>query len=97
MHAGVATFRVRPGRIEEAVRTYLGSVVPALREQRGFEGILVLTDPETEEGFAISLWETEDDAKVFESSGAYKKQVAKLGSLLAEPPARKVYEVSIQM
>ncbi len=42
MHAAVVNFRVRPGRMGEAVRTYVGSVVPAMREQRGFRGTLVL-------------------------------------------------------
>ncbi len=97
MHAGVVGFRVRPGRMEEAVRTYLGSVIPAMREQPGFRSILVLTDPETDEGYTIGLWETKDDAVAFESSGNYQEQIAKLGGLFAEPPVRKVYEVSIQM
>ncbi len=97
MHAGVTTFRVQPDNMGEAVRTCLGSVVPAMRKQRGFSGVLVLTDPESDEGYVITLWETEDDAEAIESSGSYREQVAKLGSLLAEPPARRVYEVSIQM
>ena len=79
------------------MRTYLSSVVPAPREQRGFRGVLVLTDNETDEGYSISLWETEDDAQESESSGIYQKQIAKLGGLLAEVPVRKIYEVSIQM
>ena len=41
MHAGVVNFRVRPGRMGEAVRTYVGSVIPALREEQGFRGVLV--------------------------------------------------------
>ena len=97
MRAGVVTFRVRSGKMGEAVRTYLGSVVPAMREQPGFRSILILTDPETDEGCTVGLWETEEDARVFESSGVYREQIAKLGGLLAEPPVRKVYEVSIQM
>ena len=42
MHAGVVTFRVQPGRMEEAVQIYLGSIVPAMREQRGFRNVLML-------------------------------------------------------
>lgn len=57
----------------------------------------VLTDPETDEDYYIGLWETEDDAGAFESSGNYQEQIARLGGVLAEPPVRKVYEVSIQM
>jgi hypothetical protein len=57
----------------------------------------VLTDNEADEGYSISLWETEDDAEESESSGIYRKQIAKLGGLLVETPVRKIYEVSIQM
>ena len=97
MHAGVTSFRVRPGRMGEAVRTYVGSVIPAMREEQGFRGVLVLTDPETDEGHTIALWETKDDAEALESSGKYHYHVAKLSGVFAEPPVRKVYEVSIQM
>ena len=97
MHAGVLTFRVAPGKTEEAVLIYLGSVVPKMREQRGFRCGLVLSNPEVDAGYTITLWETQDDAEAYESSGAYREQVAKLGDTLAEPPTRKIYEVSIQM
>ncbi len=97
MHAAVVNFRVRPGRMGEAVRTYVGSVLPAMREHRGFRGVFVLTDPETDEGYSIVLWETGDDAGAFETSGAYREQIARLGGVLAEQPVRKVYEVSVQM
>jgi heme-degrading monooxygenase HmoA len=91
------TFRVAPGKTEEAVLIYLGSVVPKMREQRGFRGGLVLSNPEVDEGYTITLWETEDDAEAYESSGVYREQVAKFGNLLAEPPNRRIYEVSMQM
>lgn len=97
MYAGVSPFRVQDGKTEEAVQIYLVSAIPAMREQRGFRGVLVLTDPETGEGYGITLWETEEDAKAFDSSGNYREQVIKLGRLLAESPDRKIYDVSIQM
>jgi hypothetical protein len=40
-HAGAVTLRVRSGKMGEAVRTYLDSVVPAMREQPGFVSILL--------------------------------------------------------
>ncbi len=40
---------------------------------------------------------TEEDAKAYKSSGTYQEQVAKFGNLLAEPPNRELYEVSMQM
>ena len=89
MHAGVLTFRVAPGKMEKAVLIYLGSVVPKMREQRGFRGGLVLSNPEVDEGYTITLWETQDDPETYESSGAYREQVAKRGDTLAEPPTRR--------
>ena len=68
-----------------------------MREQRGFRGEFVLSNPEVDEGYTVTLWEAEEDAEAYESSGAYREQVAKLGTTLAEPPTRKIYEVSIQV
>ena len=95
MHVGVLTFRVRPGKMEKAVLFYLGSVVPKMREQRGFRDGLVLSDPEVDEGCTIALWETEEDAEAYESSGAYREQAAKLGDTLANhPPERSTRSAS---
>jgi heme-degrading monooxygenase HmoA len=91
------TFLVAPGKAEEAVLIYLGSVVPKMWEQRGFRGRLAPSNLEVDEGYTITLWETEEDAEAYESSGVYREQVAKLGDTLAEPPTRKAYEVSLQM
>jgi heme-degrading monooxygenase HmoA len=57
----------------------------------------VLSNLEVDEGYTVTLWEAEEDAEAYESSGAYREQVAKLGATLAEPPTRKIYKVSIQM
>lgn len=97
MHAVVMTFRVAPGKTEEAVLIYLGSVVPKMREQRGFRGGLVLSNAKVDEGYTIALWETQEDVETYERSGVYGEQLAKFGNLLAEPPTREIYEVSLQM
>ena len=57
----------------------------------------MLSNLEVDEGYTVTLWETEEDAEAYESSGAYREQVAKLGDTLAERPTRKIYKVSIQM
>ena len=57
----------------------------------------MLTDSDTDEGCTIGLWETKDAACTFESGENYHEQIARLGGVLAEPPVRKVFEVSIQM
>ncbi|HLE29970.1 MAG TPA: antibiotic biosynthesis monooxygenase [Anaerolineales bacterium] len=97
MHARVVTVQVQPGKIEETIRIYRDSVVPAAKEQKGFKGALLLTDPNTGKGVSVTLWETEADLKAGEASGYYQEQIAKFGAVFAAPPAREAYEVSLQV
>jgi heme-degrading monooxygenase HmoA len=96
LHAGVVSVRFKPGKAEEAVRIYQDSVVPELRQMRGFEGGYVLTQAETGKGHIIGLWASREDAESFESSGAFREQAARFENILAELPSREVYEVSGQ-
>ena len=97
MHARVVTVQVQPGKIEETIRIYRDSVVPAAKEQKGFKGAFLLTDPNTGKGVSVTLWETEADLKAGEASGYYQEQIAKFGAVFAAPPAREAYEVSLQV
>jgi hypothetical protein len=45
MHARVVDPRVRPGDTEEMVRIYRDSFMPAAKQQPGFGGAMLLTDP----------------------------------------------------
>jgi heme-degrading monooxygenase HmoA len=94
VHARVVNLRVRPVDTKEMIRIYRDSVMPAARRQRGFEGAVLLTDPETGIGISITMWETEADREAGEASGYYKEQIGKFADLLTETPVRKHYEVS---
>src|ERR687889_2161346 len=94
MHAGVVSVRLEPGKAQQAAQIYQDSVVPELRQMRGFAGGYVLTNDETGKGYILGLWETEEDARTFESGGAYQEQAAKFGEFPTAPPSREVYAVS---
>jgi len=96
VYAGVVSVQLKAGKVEEAARTYQDSVAPELRQMRGFQAGYVLTNAETGKGYIVGLWDTQEDAQSFESSGAFREQAAKFGDVLAEPPSREVYEVSAQ-
>jgi len=96
MHARVVSMEIRPMDIEEANRIYQDLVVPAAKEERGFRGALLLTDPYTGEGVSISLWESEDDLHASEASGFYHRKLDQLDALFISTPLRKHYEVSVQ-
>jgi heme-degrading monooxygenase HmoA len=96
MHARVVSIQLQPGKTNEAVNLFRDSVVPAAQQQPGFKNLLLLTDPTTGKGLSISLWETEADMTAGEASGYFQAQLAKFGGILAAPPAREQYEVSVQ-
>ncbi len=75
---------------------YRDSVIPAAKQQQGFKGTFLLTDPNTGKGVSISLWETEADMRAGETSGYYQEQIAKFAQIFAGPPTREGYEVSVQ-
>ena len=95
MHARVVTSQLQPGKREELISIARDSIVPAIREERGFKGFVVLADTNGNNGIIYSMWETEADLKASENSGVYQEQVAKLRSVLAAPPVREIYEVTV--
>jgi quinol monooxygenase YgiN len=39
------------------------------------------------------MWDSEEELKASETSGAYQAQIAKLASVVAAPPTREIYEL----
>jgi quinol monooxygenase YgiN len=91
----VTTVQIQPSRIDEAIRLYQDSVVPAAQQQRGYRSTLLLTDRASGKGMAVTTWDTEADLQASEASGYYQEQLAKFGPLLMAPPVREVYELSV--
>jgi heme-degrading monooxygenase HmoA len=80
----------------QAVATFQESVVPALREQEGYEGCYVLL---SEEGkvLVLTFWENEEKARASQASGFYQEQVEKLSDVVfyRSSPGREGYEVVV--
>jgi steroid delta-isomerase-like uncharacterized protein len=85
----------QPDKLTEAQIIYQNSILPEANQQKGFQGLLFLTDQATNRCISISLWETEDDLRASEASGFFQEQVAKLVPLLVTEPVREVYAVSV--
>jgi hypothetical protein len=77
-----------------AVGRFREEVLPDLRAQDGYQGILVLT---TREGKAalVSLWDTAAQADVRSGAGFYPDTMARFVTLFACPPGREQYEVAL--
>jgi heme-degrading monooxygenase HmoA len=97
MYARVTTFTIAPAKMDEALEVASISVVPTLKQQPGFKGVLTLFDRQVGKAVSVTLWETEADLKVGESSGVYQQQIGKFVPLLSAPPTRETFEASLDM
>jgi heme-degrading monooxygenase HmoA len=80
--------------VEQAVDLFRGSVVPALREQEGYEGVYVLLSDEGKV-LALTFWESDEaaDAGLQGSRSFYAEQINKFVTLYRSPPGREMYDV----
>ena len=80
--------------IEDSVELFRDSVVPALREQEGFEGVYVLVSPEGQ-ALALTFWSDEEAATAGLAGGRsfYAEQVEKFVTIYRSPPGRETYDV----
>lgn len=97
MYARVTTVQVSPENMEEAIRLWRDSVMPAAREQKGFKSGRLLVDRKTGRGISIGLWETEADVQASGEGSAYlREQLAKFAGLFTAPPTIEHYEVAAE-
>ncbi len=96
MYARVVTVQIQPGRIGEAIDIYGDSIVPAAKQQKGFESASLLADWNTGKGISVTVWETETDMTAGEASGYLREALGRTTPTLAAPPVTEHYEVSVQ-
>ena len=97
MYAQVTTFRVEPGKLDEFAGRVRETLAPAVAQQPGHRGGLLLSDRATGKVLAVSLWETEADLQASESeSGYYQEQLGKYEPFFTVPPVRESYEVVLR-
>jgi heme-degrading monooxygenase HmoA len=96
MYARLTTMHVKPEKIDEAIKTYRMSVVPAAKRQNGFIAAYLLTDRPTGRGISMTIWKTEDDALANEHSRYYQEQLVKFIELFQSPPIREGYTLSVK-
>jgi quinol monooxygenase YgiN len=95
MVARVVTNQLKPGKMDEWINIARNSIVPAVKKEKGFKGFVILVDRSSGKSIGYSIWETETDLKANESSGFYQEQIAKLKDVLAMPPVREIYELTV--
>ena len=96
MFARFTIVEVNVDKIDELIKLFEDSIVPAAKSQKGYQGAYLFNDRKTGKGCVISLWDSEEDAVANEQSGYYKEQVGKAAEFFTGPPVREGYEVSVK-
>ena len=95
MYARVTNIRFPPTMKAEVTSVTRG-LAPIMKQQRGFKGLQVLTEPSAGEGIIVSLWETEADAEASEATSSYIGQMSMMSSFLYGPLVPRTYEASVR-
>ena len=82
--------------IGEAIELFRRSVVPALHEQEGFEGVYVLLTPEGR-ALVLTFWVDGATAEAGLKNGFYAEQVEKFVTVFGADPGRETYDVVLAM
>lgn len=96
MFARVTLLEVDTLRVdmESAVKIFETEVLPDVRRQPGYAGVLVLTTPEGG-GALVSLWDSEEAADASAATGFYPEVLERYMTMFKSPPGRERYEVRI--
>jgi hypothetical protein len=94
MYSRVTSLEIDPVRIsvEGALDRYRDEMLPRLREQDGYEGILMMATPDGH-GLVITLWATAEDADRGIEGGFYSEVMERFMTVFKAPPGREHYEV----
>lgn len=95
MHARVSSVQLQPGRGDEGPRLWRETLLPRLKEQKGFKGLVLMRDQDASRGMSITFWESAADAQVLESGSFAEEMRAATRPNLAGPPTIAGYEVLI--
>jgi hypothetical protein len=92
MYARVTLLEIDTVRFDlsDVLARFEAEVVPELREQEGYEGVIALTTPEGK-AVLIGLWATEE--ALHAASGFANAALESFATMFTAPPGREYYEV----
>ena len=89
----VITGKVDPSSYEKAFALFTDEIIPAAKEEEGFRGANLFSNPRTGKFISTTIWKTEKDMLASDKSGYLKEQLEKVADLFTEPPVIEHYDV----
>jgi quinol monooxygenase YgiN len=85
--------KIEPEKHDEAFGIFTDNIIPAAREEEGFRGANLFSNPQNGKFISTTIWKTEEDMIASGNNGYLKEQLDKVASLLSEPPVIEQYIV----
>ena len=95
MYARVATAQVQPGKMEEFLKIYRETQQPINEQAKGFLSARMLTDSNSGKGVAVTIWETESEARASVTEGIIQDVARRFEGVLGAITT-EIYEVSVE-
>jgi heme-degrading monooxygenase HmoA len=92
MFARHVSVKLKPSTLAEFTRVMENEILPWLRKQKGFLDTITLAAPGGREIVAISFWDQEENARVYNST-SYLEALKILKKLLAGTPQVRTFDV----
>jgi len=96
MFARTATFQWKTDKLDEAIKLYQDSIIPAVKAQKGSRSIYLLVDRNTGNVITVAFWDSKEDMMATEESGLIKEWMSKFNDYYIKTPTIERYEVSAQ-
>ncbi len=86
MYARVTTIHLKVKNMEDAIRVYNESIIPAAKKQPGFKNAFFLSNRNAGKFVAITIWESVEYALENQKSGYYQAQIDKFEEYMVVKP-----------
>lgn len=95
MYARTFTVQVSADKLDDFIRLWHEAMLPAARQQAGWQSARLLVDRKTGKAVVVGIWATEAQAMATGGGSSYAQaQVNKISSLITAPPVVEHYEVA---
>jgi hypothetical protein len=91
MFARNVSIHLKSNMLSDYTRTFEKDVLPLLRRQYGFKDEITLSNPDSVDVIAISLWENKANAEAY-NTNAYPEVLKTLGRMIDGTPKVQTFE-----
>ena len=93
MYARRVSIDLKPNTKADFTNKLQAEIIPLLRKQKGFLDEITFVNPAGKEAFAVSLWDSKDNAEAY-NRGSYVEVTKILATLVDGTPQVQTYEVA---